>query len=49
MSEVKKTTHMPITVEVANAGHVEKALANNVDVLWIGARNKRPTHSLFKK
>ncbi|HBH07016.1 MAG TPA: 3-deoxy-7-phosphoheptulonate synthase [Flavobacteriales bacterium] len=38
MSEVKKTTHMPITVEVANAGHVEKALANNVDVLWIGAR-----------
>lgn len=38
LSEVKKSTQIPVTVEVANADHVQKALANDVDVLWIGAR-----------
>jgi chorismate mutase len=29
---------LPVTVEVANETHVELALKNDVDVLWIGAR-----------
>lgn len=29
---------LPVTVEVANAEHVEAALKNDIDVLWIGAR-----------
>lgn len=29
---------LPVTVEVANAEHVEAALKNEIDVLWIGAR-----------
>ncbi len=29
---------LPVTVEVANAEHVEVALKNEIDVLWIGAR-----------
>lgn len=29
---------LPVTVEVANAEHVEAALKNKIDVLWIGAR-----------
>ncbi|MBS1594810.1 MAG: bifunctional 3-deoxy-7-phosphoheptulonate synthase/chorismate mutase type II [Bacteroidetes bacterium] len=29
---------LPVTVEVANSGHVELALKNEIDVLWIGAR-----------
>ncbi|GAA4847235.1 chorismate mutase [Algivirga pacifica] len=36
---VKKELDMPITVEVANAEHVELALKHDVDVLWIGARS----------
>lgn len=29
---------LPVAVEVANAEHVEAALKNKIDVLWIGAR-----------
>ncbi|MEG1665090.1 MAG: chorismate mutase [Mucinivorans sp.] len=38
MAEAKAQTGLPIAVEVANAKHVESALAFGVDVLWIGAR-----------
>jgi chorismate mutase len=30
---------LPVCVEVANSGHVELALKNEIDVLWIGARS----------
>ncbi len=30
--------NLPVTVEVANPEHVEAALKNEIDVLWIGAR-----------
>jgi len=35
---VKEETGLATTTEVANAFHVEEALKQNVDVLWIGAR-----------
>lgn len=35
---VQKTYGLKTAVEVANARHVEEALAHKVDVLWIGAR-----------
>ena len=38
LQTAKQETGLKTTVEVANASHVEKALKNNVDVLWIGAR-----------
>lgn len=38
LREVKKATGLLTTVEVANAKHVEDALNNNIDILWIGAR-----------
>jgi chorismate mutase len=38
LAEAKKLTGLPTTVEVATAAHVEAALKNNVDILWIGAR-----------
>ena len=38
LNEVKQKTGLPIAVEVANRGHVEKALKHGVDILWIGAR-----------
>jgi chorismate mutase len=38
LKEAKSITGLPITVEVANAQHVELALEYNIDVLWIGAR-----------
>lgn len=38
LKNVKIETGLPITVEVANASHVEKALEYGVDILWIGAR-----------
>ena len=34
----KDILNVPVTVEVANAAHVEAALKGGVDVLWIGAR-----------
>lgn len=33
-----KEVGLPVSVEVANPGHVEAALKNQMDVLWIGAR-----------
>ncbi len=36
--EAREETGIPVTTEVANADHVEKALKAGIDVLWIGAR-----------
>lgn len=33
-----KEINVPVTTEVANAKHVELALKNEIDILWIGAR-----------
>ena len=38
MQEVKKTTGLPVCVEVANAVHVDLALKYDIDIIWIGAR-----------
>jgi chorismate mutase len=38
LNRVQKEIGLPVTVEVANAEHVELALKYGVDVLWIGAR-----------
>lgn len=39
LNKAKAETGFPIAVEVANAKHVEEALAAKVDILWIGARS----------
>ena len=38
IKEAGKEFGLPVTVEVANAVHVEQALKAGIDVLWIGAR-----------
>ncbi|NLI72689.1 MAG: bifunctional 3-deoxy-7-phosphoheptulonate synthase/chorismate mutase type II [Bacteroidales bacterium] len=38
LKRVKEELKMYIAVEVANVKHVRKALANDVDIIWIGAR-----------
>ncbi len=38
MRQMKMETGMPVTVEVAKAGHVEACLEFEMDVLWVGAR-----------
>lgn len=38
LSEVKKYFQVPLTVEVAEADHIDKALKYGVDSVWIGAR-----------
>ncbi|MDR2293542.1 MAG: chorismate mutase [Prevotellaceae bacterium] len=38
LKTVKRITGLPIAVEVANTEHVHKALAHEVDYVWIGAR-----------
>jgi chorismate mutase len=38
LSEAKQRFNLLTAVEVANAQHVELALKNKVDILWIGAR-----------
>ena len=38
LKRVKQETGILTTVEVANAKHVEEALKNGIDILWIGAR-----------
>tara|TARA_Y100000748_G_scaffold215720_1_gene180995 strand:- start:348 stop:1355 length:1008 start_codon:yes stop_codon:yes gene_type:complete len=38
LKQVKEETGLLVTTEVANAGHVELALKNDIDILWIGAR-----------
>lgn len=39
LKRAKDETGLPTAVEVANAKHVEEALAAGVDILWIGARS----------
>ncbi len=39
MAEVKKEFGLRGAIEVANARHVEEALAYGIDLLWIGARS----------
>ncbi len=39
LQEVKSRTGLPVTVEVANARHIDEALNFDVDILWIGARS----------
>ncbi len=38
LKDIKTQTGLKTTVEVANPSHIEQCLANDVDVLWIGAR-----------
>jgi chorismate mutase len=38
MKRVQLETGLPVTIEVANARHVEEALKAGIDILWIGAR-----------
>jgi chorismate mutase len=38
MKRVKDELGMLVTTEVGNTEHVEKALENDIDILWIGAR-----------
>lgn len=38
LAEAKRQTGLRLTVEVATAQHVEAALKQGIDVLWIGAR-----------
>lgn len=38
MKKVKEQTGILTTTEVANANHVDLALKNEIDILWIGAR-----------
>lgn len=38
MRAMKMETGLPVTVEVAKAGHVEACLEFDIDILWIGAR-----------
>ena len=38
MRAMKLETGMPVTVEVAKAGHVQACLEFDMDILWIGAR-----------
>ena len=39
LKQVKQQTGLMTAIEVANARHVELALKNDVDILWIGARS----------
>ena len=38
LKRVKEELDMYVAVEVANVKHVREALANDVDIIWIGAR-----------
>ncbi|PLX15223.1 MAG: 3-deoxy-7-phosphoheptulonate synthase [Salinivirgaceae bacterium] len=38
LKEVKAKYNFPIAIEVATPEHVETALKNDIDILWIGAR-----------
>ncbi len=38
LKEAGKRFNLPVTVEVANSGHIKEALDNEIDILWIGAR-----------
>ena len=39
LQRAKAETGLMTAVEVANAKHVEEALASGVDILWVGARS----------
>lgn len=39
LKKVREEYGFPVTVEVANARHIELCLENEIDVLWIGARS----------
>ena len=36
--EARKTTGLPIAIEVATTNHVESAMKHDIDIFWIGAR-----------
>ncbi|MBW1616744.1 MAG: bifunctional 3-deoxy-7-phosphoheptulonate synthase/chorismate mutase type II [Deltaproteobacteria bacterium] len=38
LKEAGEKFNMPVTVEVANSGHIKEALDSKIDILWIGAR-----------
>ena len=38
LRRAKEETGLPISIEVANSGHVFESLKHEVDILWIGAR-----------
>jgi chorismate mutase len=38
LKKVKEKTGMYIAIEIATAAHMREALANDIDILWIGAR-----------
>ena len=38
LKQVKETTELLTTVEVASPHHIEECLRNGIDILWIGAR-----------
>jgi len=38
LAEAKKETGLPTATEVASASHLEEALDNGIDILWLGAR-----------
>lgn len=38
LQEARLQTGLPLTIEVANAYHTQKALEAGIDILWIGAR-----------
>lgn len=38
LKKVKEETLLPVGIEIATAEHVDLALQNEIDVLWIGAR-----------
>lgn len=38
LKKIRQETGLPVTIEVANAGHVHEALKFGIDLLWIGAR-----------
>ena len=38
LKKVQEETSLMVTTEIANAHHVEQALKNNIDIIWIGAR-----------
>lgn len=46
LAEAKRRTGLPVSTEVANAKHVDEALAFDVDMFWIGARTTSSPFSM---
>ena len=38
LNQLKKETGFQIAIEIANLKHLDAALKNNIDILWLGAR-----------